>query len=266
MNASRLDAIVADVRARAAERRRSEPLARLRTSVSADPSRRERFVSAFRPGELGFIAELKRRSPSAGTLLDAGAGRTLLELAEAYGRGGASALSVLTESDHFEGSLEDLRAAEAARLPRLRKDFLLDEGMLLESAAAGADAVLLLPAIVEAGELRALRDAARGIGLAVLLEVHDERELDLALPLEPDLLGVNARDLRTFEVDLATVERLLPLVTNGSVRVAESGLRTIDDVRRVRDAGADAVLVGEALVRDADPAATLRAWKEAARA
>ena len=260
-----IGAIVAAVRARAAERRREEPLARLQATVSADASRRARFVSAFRKGDLGFIAELKRRSPSAGTLFDESAGRSLSALAQAYRRGGASALSVLTESDHFQGSLEDLRAAGAARLPRLRKDFILDEGMLLESSAAGADAVLLLPSIVEAGELRALREAARAIGLAVLLEVHDERELDRALPLEPELLGVNARDLATFRVDLATVERILPRIPEGPIKVAESGIRSVADLRRVRDAGADAVLVGETLVRDPDPEATLRAWKESLR-
>ena len=260
---SRLDPIVADVRRRAEERRRAQPLAELRNRVRADESRRKRFVSAFRNGELGFIAELKRRSPSAGAIGAAGP-----ELARAYRDGGAAALSVLTEADHFGGSLEDLAAVDFTGLPRLRKDFLLDEGMLLESAQHGADAVLLLAAILEPRSLRDLRERARDLGLAVLLEVHDERELDLALPLDPDLLGVNARDLRTFEVDLSTVERLLPLVpadASGPVRVAESGIRTIADVRRVRLAGADAALVGEALVRDGDPAATLRAWKEAAR-
>jgi indole-3-glycerol phosphate synthase len=149
----------------------------------------------------------------------------------------------------------------------LRKDFVLDEGMLLESCAHGADAVLLLAAALEPRDLRDLRDRARELGLAVLLEVHDERELDRALPLEPELLGVNARDLATFEVDLATVERLLPRVPDraAAIRVAESGIRTVDDLRRVRDAGADAVLVGETLVRSGDPAATLRSWKEALR-
>jgi indole-3-glycerol phosphate synthase len=260
---TRLDPIVADVRRRAAERRHAQPVDGLRKLVRADGARRERFLSAFPKGELGFVAELKRRSPSAGAIGAAGP-----ELASAYRDGGAAALSVLTEQDHFGGSLEDLAAVAFAGLPLLRKDFLIDEGMLLESAHHGADAVLLLAAILEPQRLRDLRERARDLGLAVLLEIHDERELDLALPLEPELLGVNARDLRTFEVDLATVERLLPLVPPGSagpIRVAESGIRTIADLRRVRDAGADAVLVGEALVRDGNPAATLRAWKEALR-
>lgn len=267
MSGTRLDPIVADVRKRAAERRSAQPLESLRAIVRPDASRRARFVSAFRPalqeGELGIIAEMKRRSPSAGAI---GAnGPAYASLARAYQEGGANAISVLTEADHFGGSLEDLAAVGFTRLPRLRKDFLIDEGMLLESAHGGADAVLLLAAILEPGVLLDLRERARDLGLAVLLEVHDERELDRALPLEPELLGVNARDLRTFEVDLATVERLLPSIPEGPVRVAESGIRSIDDVIRVRDAGAHAVLVGEALVRDADPAATLRAWKEVAR-
>jgi len=261
---TRLDPIVADVRRRAAERRRAEPLERLRATVAPDASRRARFVSAFRPGELGVVAEMKRRSPSAGTI--GAAGSAYASLARAYREGGANAISVLTEQDHFGGSLEDLAAVAFTGLPRLRKDFVIDEGMLLESARHGADAVLLLASILEPGVLRDLRGRARDLGLAVLLEVHDERELDLALPLEPDLLGVNARDLRTFAVDLATVERILPLVPDGPIRVAESGIRSLADVCRVRDAGADAVLVGEALVRDADPAATLRSWKEALRA
>jgi indole-3-glycerol phosphate synthase len=266
VSGTRLDPIVADVRRRAADRRRARPLERLRASVRPDESRRARFVSAFRKDELGVIAEMKRRSPSAGSI--GASGPAYASLARAYREGGANAISVLTEQDHFGGSLDDLAAVAFTELPRLRKDFLVDEGMLLESAHHGADAVLLLAAILEPRILRDLRARARDLGFAVLLEVHDERELDLALPLEPELLGVNARDLRTFEVDLATVERLLPLVPHGDdgpIRVAESGLRTLADVRRVRDAGADAVLVGEALVRDASPAATLRAWKEAFR-
>jgi indole-3-glycerol phosphate synthase len=264
VSGTRLDPIVADVRRRAAERRSAQPIESLRAIVRPDGSRRARFVSAFRKGELGILAEMKRRSPSAGTI--GAAGPAYASLARAYCDGGANAISVLTEADHFGGSLEDLAAVSFTGLPRLRKDFLVDEGMLLESAHHGADAVLLLSAILEPNHLRDLRDRARDLGLAVLLEVHDERELDLALPLEPELLGVNARDLRTFEVDLATVERLLPLVPDGPIRVAESGIRALADVRRVRDAGADAVLVGEALVRDADPASTLRAWREALRA
>jgi len=278
VSGTRLDPIVADVRRRAAERRRSQPLERLKELVREDSWRRERFLAAFPKGELAFVAEMKRRSPSAGALLeeDGDAGSTLptrlprpgpryFALAQSYRHGGAAAISVLTELDHFGGSLDDLRAVEFTRLPRLRKDFLVDEAMLLESCLYGADAVLLIAAILEGGDLQRLRNAARELGLAVLLEVHDERELERALPLEPELLGVNARDLRTLAVDLATVERLLPLVPAGPIKVAESGIRGVEDLRRVRAAGADAVLVGEALVRNGDPEATLRSWKEALR-
>ncbi len=275
MSATKLDLIVADVRRRAAERRRSQPLERLRELVGEDSRRRERFLAGFRKGELGFIAEMKRRSPSAGTLIPNGEdprsplptrtppGPRWFSVADAYRKGGAAAISVLTEEDHFAGSLDDLRAVEFTKLPRLRKDFIVDEAMLWESCLYGADAVLLLPAILAPRELAILRNIARDLGLAVLLEVHDERELDLAVPLEPELLGVNARDLTTLQVDLATVERLLPKVPQGPIKVAESGIRGIDDLKRVRAAGAEAVLVGETLVRSDDPEGTLREWKAA---
>lgn len=278
MSGTKLDPIVADVRRRAEERRRWQPIERLKDLVREDSWRRERFLAGFRKGAFSFIAEMKRRSPSAGMLLteDDDPRSTLptrtprpgprwSSLADAYLKGGAAAISVLTEEDHFGGSLDDLRAVEFTKLPRLRKDFIVDEAMLWESCLYGADAVLLLPAILAPGELAVLRNVARELGLAVLLEVHDERELDLALPLEPELLGVNARDLRTLRVDLATVERLLPKVPSGPIKVAESGIRDVDDLKRVRSAGAEAVLVGETLVRSADPEGTLRAWKEALR-
>jgi indole-3-glycerol phosphate synthase len=274
VSGTRLDPIVADVRLRAAERRRRQPLERLRDLVREDSWRRERFLAAFPRGGFGFIAEMKRRSPSAGALLpeveNEGSalptrlprpGPRYFALAQAYQKGGAAAISVLTEEDHFAGSLDDLRAVEFTRLPRLRKDFILDEAMLLESCLYGADAVLLLPGILEGAELARMRELARGLGLAVLLEVHDERDLERALPLEPELLGVNARDLATLAVDLATVERLLPKVPPGPIKVAESGIRGVEDLRRVRAAGAEAVLVGETLVKDADPEATLRRWR-----
>jgi len=278
MSGTKLDPIVRDVRRRAEERRRSQPLERLKDLVREDSWRRERFLAGFRKGELAFITEMKRRSPSAGMLLaeDGDPRKTLptrtprpgprwSSLADAYRKGGAAAISVLTEGDHFAGALDDLRAVEFTKLPRLRKDFIVDEAMLWESCLYGADAVLLLPAILEPREIAVLRNVARELGLAVLLEVHDERELELAIPLEPELLGVNARDLKTLRVDLATVERLLPRVPSGPIKVAESGIKDIDDLKRVRAAGADAVLVGETLVRSKDPEGTLRGWKEALR-
>jgi indole-3-glycerol phosphate synthase len=274
MSGTRLEAIVEAVKRRSAARRRSLDFARLADHVKPDSWRRERVLTALTRPELAFVCELKRASPSAGMLLQedhdprrAGASRgprvgpKWHALAAAYKAGGADMLSVLTEEDHFAGSLDDLRTVEFTRLPRLRKDFVVDECMLLEGAAYGADAVLLIAAILDEPTLARLRELAREYGIPVLLEVHDEQELERAVALEPELLGVNARDLRTLHTDLGVVERLLPRVPPGPLRVAESGLRTADDLKRVRAAGAQAVLVGETLVRAPDPAATLRAWK-----
>lgn len=260
MTAERLKPILAAVAERARERRARASLADLRAELVADETRREAFVRALAGPELAFIAECKRRAPSAGELSDEA---SLEDRVRTYQRGGAAALSILTEEDHFGGSLADLSAAPEVRLPRLRKDFLLDEAMLLESQLAGASAVLLIVAALDASLLAELRGAAREVGLAVLIEVHDERELELAAPLAPEALGVNARDLTTFEIDLAVSERVLPLMPAGSLRVAESGLHSLADLRRMRAAGADAALVGTALMRSADPARTLGQWRAA---
>jgi indole-3-glycerol phosphate synthase len=147
----------------------------------------------------------------------------------------------------------------------LRRDFVVDECMVLEGSSFGADAVTLIAAILDDATLARLRALAKEYGIAVMLEVHDERELERALALEPELLGVTARDLRTLQTDLAVVERILPAVPKGILRVACDGLGTIDDLKRVRAAGADVALVGEALGEAADPAATLREWKGALR-
>ena len=259
-SATRLDPILADVRRRSAERRSRRSLNDLRASLEPDPRRRQRFLAALGGPGLGLLAEIKRHSPSAGALAASVDPR---QQARAYAEGGADALSVLTESDHFHGAPEDLERVADAGLPRLRKDFLLDEGMVLESLEMGAEAVLLLANCLDDALLGELRHLAGECGLAVLLEVHDEGELERALAVEPDCVGVNARDLETFLVDLATVEVLLPQIPERYVRVAESGLRRLPDLERVRRAGADAVLVGEALMRAADPAALLRQWRRA---
>jgi indole-3-glycerol phosphate synthase len=259
---SRLDPILRDVRARLAERRAVLPLATLRAQVKRDESRGRRFAGALRTGSLAIIAECKRASPSAGPLT----GEIDWKLRAAqYARGGAAALSVLTERDHFHGAPEHLAEVRASGLPLLRKDFVLDESMVLESALWGADAVLLLPVVLEGALLQELFAVAQQVGLAALVEVHGDAELERALQLEPDLIGVNARDLTTFAVDLATVERLLPRIPNWITRVAESGLRDERDLKRVRSAGADAALVGEALMRSSDPRALLARWKQVLR-
>lgn len=257
----RLAPILAAVARRGAERRARLPLAELERGVTPDPARRARFLAALGAPGLSIVAEHKRRSPAAGGL--AGAGPQGAARLVAYGRGGAAALSILTEEDHFGGALGDLAEAAAAGLPRLRKDFLLDEGMVLESLPAGADAVLLIVAALADPVLARLRRLAGELGLAVLVEVHDEPELARALEVEPDVLGVNARDLDTFAVDLAQVERLLPRVPPGLLRLAESGIENSADLLRVRAAGADGALVGSALMRATDPERLLATWREA---
>ncbi|MFT7486840.1 MAG: indole-3-glycerol phosphate synthase [Candidatus Paceibacteria bacterium] len=255
----RLGPIMAAVAQRAAERRRVRSLESLRQDVQLDPARREQFVGALRQPGLSIIAECKRRAPSSGELSQE---VDLQERIRSYAAGGADALSILTEADHFGGSLEDLSAAPEVEIPRLRKDFLLDEAMLLEAQYAGAKAVLLIAACLDPEQLKDLRQIAAGLGLGVLLEVHNRAELAVALPLQPDALGVNARDLTTFAIDLAVSEALLPEIPKSCVRVAESGLYELADLQRMQAAGADAVLIGTSLMRSPDPSQTLRDWKE----
>lgn len=262
MSAGRLLPIVERVRARLLERRALLGADRLESMLRADPRRAARFVAALRAPGLSFIAECKRRSPSAGLLTRETdwSGR-----AQAYARGGAAAISVLTEADHFAGAAEHLQQARAAGVPLLRKDFLLDTSMVQESLLWGADAVLLLPCILEPTQLSELLACARQLGLGTLVEVHDEAELELTLALGADVIGVNARDLSTFKTDLAVVERLFPRIPAGVLRVAESGLRGPAEIARVRAAGADAVLIGEALMSCEDPERSLRGWIASSR-
>lgn len=210
---------------------------------------------------LGVIAEVKRRSPSKGALapdLDPAA------LASSYEGGGATCLSVLTDVDFFGGSPDDLAAARAAvRLPVLRKDFTVAEHDVLDARRMGADAVLLIAAALDDEELRAFHDLALEIGLDALVEIHDEAELERALEVGATLIGVNQRDLVTFEVDTDRAVRMAPLMPEGVVRVAESGVRGPDDAARLADAGYHAVLVGESLVTSDDPGAGVAALKSA---
>ncbi len=203
------------------------------------------FATALKAPGLSVIAEIKRASPSAGFIREADPA----ELGARYEREGASCLSVLTEPDRFKGSLEDLDAARGrVALPVLRKDFTVDEAQILE-AGTHADAVLLIAALFEAGPLARYVSLAVELGLTPLVEVHDEREAELALESGAWVVGVNNRDLRDFTVDLATTERLAGRLA-GATLVAESGVKTLQDARRLRDAGADAVLIGEAAMRD----------------
>lgn len=249
-----LDRIVADVRSRLEIERRDAPVASDSPVRSLESSIRARRAA----GELAVIAEVKRRSPSVGAIgldVDPAAQGAI------YARAGAAGISVLTERDHFGGSLDDLVAVRGATAstPVLRKDFVIVEHQLDAARAAGADAALLIAALHDEAALVALVDHAMGLGLDVLLEVHDELELERALATRARIIGINNRDLRSFVVDLAVTERLAPLVPEDRLVVAESGVRTVEDAARLRAAGSAAVLVGESLMRAADPGGLLRA-------
>jgi indole-3-glycerol phosphate synthase len=237
--------------------RRAVPAAELRARAR-ERGRARGFEAALslRGGPARIVAEVKRASPSAGAIrsgLDAAA------QAGAYAAAGAAAISVLTDGPGFGGSLADLaQVREAVDVPLLRKDFVVDPYQLLEARAHGADAALLIVAALDAAQLRRLLEGCAELGLAALVEVHDAREVEVALGAGARIVGVNNRDLRTFAVDLAVSERLLPLLPADVRGVAESGVRTAEDARRLRRAGAANLLVGEALVRAPDPGALLR--------
>jgi indole-3-glycerol phosphate synthase len=237
------------------ERRRAEVPERELEERAARRRPRDFAGGLRRPG-LAVIAEMKQRTPSMGVLA---ADYEPARLAHAYSEGGAAALSVLTQEQSFGGSLEHLAAARAASsLPILRKDFIAHPYQVLEARAGGADAVLLIVAALERDLLESLLAAARGRELAALVEVHDETEAATAVEAGAELIGVNHRDLRTFEVDLGLTERLRTLIPRDRILVSESGIRGAADARRMREAGADAILVGEMLMRAADPAECIR--------
>ena len=202
-----------------------------------------------------MIAEIKRRSPSKG---DLNADLDSATMAATYERGGAACLSVLTDGAHFGGSVADLQAARVAcSLPVLRKDFTVAERDVLDARIMGADCVLLIAAALDAAELAAFHALADDVGLGVLVEIHDEAELDHALAANATLIGVNQRDLVTFQVDHERAIRMAGVIPDHAVKVAESGVRGADDARSLRTAGYDAVLVGETLVTSGDPAAAI---------
>jgi indole-3-glycerol phosphate synthase len=251
-----LDRIVSATLEDVERRRSSTPLSELESAVAQRPEGRPFTEALQRPG-ISLIAEHKRRSPSAGEIRS---GATVPEIVDAYERGGATALSVLTEGPHFGGSLDDLREARAASvLPILRKDFLVDPYQVYESAAAGADAVLLIVAAVHADDLAVLNREARALDLDVVVEVHDEAELECALEVvEADVIGINNRDLTDFSVDLDRTFELLSDVPAGKTVVSESGIHTRDQLDELERVGVDAVLVGESLMRATDIEAAVR--------
>jgi indole-3-glycerol phosphate synthase len=225
-------------------------LPQLREDAEAAPPPRA-FARALRSAtEVRLLAEIKRRSPSAGAIRE---GADPAEVARAYAAGGAAALSVLTDAEFFGGSLEALQLARlAVELPLLRKDFTIDPVQVWEARAAGADAILLIVRILDDARLRDLRALAEELGMDALVEIHDAAELARALAAGASLIGINNRDLSTFRTDLGLSLDLAPRVSPTSTLVAESGIRTADDVRRLGEAGVDAILVGESLMRQPD--------------
>ena len=250
--------IVAAKRIEVAAGRALRDLASVRRDAESNGRARDFAVALQRrvaTGETAVIAEIKKASPSKGVLR---ADFRPAEIAASYQQHGAAALSVLTDAQFFQGSAENLALARAAStLPALRKDFIVDSWQIHESRAIGADAVLLIAAVLDDAALRDFEAIALGLGMAVLVEVHDAAELDRALSLRTPLIGINNRNLRTFEVSLETTLALLPRIPEGRLVVTESGIVAPADVGRMRAAGVHAFLVGEAFMRAADPGAAL---------
>jgi indole-3-glycerol phosphate synthase len=251
---------VPDILARIVDQKKAEPRRLTSQLVSraeqSIPDRRD-FAAALHRDTPAIIAEIKKASPSKGVFA---ADFRPASIAADYERGGAAALSVLTEAPNFQGSLDDLESARASvAIPVLRKDFTIGEFDVFQAAAAGADAILLIVAILTERELVAYRELAEKFGLSALVEVHDESELAVAVASGAKIIGVNNRDLRTFEVTIDTALRLADGIPEGVTRVAESGIHSSADVQRLRAAGYSAFLIGERLMTSSDPAASLRA-------
>ncbi len=255
-----LDEIMHYHRQRLPKVMREVPLADLRALASIASPAADFRVPLSKPG-VSVIAECKKASPSKG-LLDPN--YDPVALANTFVRGGASAISVLTDKRHFQGSLEDLTnvkgAVEAinAQIPVLRKDFIFHPYQVYEARAAGADALLLIVAVLEVGELKDLLELTHELGMEALVEIHTEAELERVAPLYPRVIGINNRNLQTFEVDFDNTNRLRGVIPEGVVVVGESGIKSADDVRLMREIGVDAVLVGESLIRSNDARAMLR--------
>jgi indole-3-glycerol phosphate synthase len=257
-----LTGTVPDILARIVARKREElargvpPLDQWEAAAESRLAARRDFRAALGARTPAIIAEIKQASPSRGLLsADFDAAR----IAAAYQRGGASALSVLTDETFFQGSLGDLESARAAvSLPVLRKDFTISGAHIVEAAAHGADAILLIAAILTEREIRSFHEAAARYRMAALVEVHNRRELDVAIAAGSNIIGVNNRDLTTFEVALETSLRLAEHIPAGVLRVSESGIRDARDIATLRQAGYTAFLVGEHLMKSGDPAAALK--------
>jgi len=254
-----LDSIIEGVRLDEQSRRLSD--SELNERIAGAPRPRS-AIEVLGRGQLSMIAEIKRSSPSKGNLSEIPEPDLLAQI---YEKSGASVISVLTEERRFNGSLKDFALVrKEVNLPMLRKDFMVSEYLIRESRAFGADLVLLIVAALSESELRDFHTLAIELGMDVLVEIHDELELERALRISPKILGVNARNLKTLDVDSSSFDRLLPLIPGSIIKVAESGISNLNDIRRARKAGADAVLVGEALVRSPDPGNTIRSFLESA--
>jgi indole-3-glycerol phosphate synthase len=252
---NRLDELVDATRERLDARKRERPLSQLETEASSRGEGRPFAEALAHPGT-SLIAEYKRRSPSAGVIRDDGG---IEEIVRAYERGGAAALSILTEWDHFGGTLDDLRAARGvSELPILRKDFTVDPYQIYEAKAAGADAVLLVVGSLRPHDLGTLYGVARGLELDALVEVHDQEELEVALEIDADLIGINNRNLEDFSVDLQRTYDLIVDVPAGKTVVSESGINNRPQIEELEQVGVDAVLVGEVLMRAQDPETATR--------
>ncbi len=259
-----LSRICADTRAAVVRAKTATSIEALRHEIGARDDTPRGFGSALKEavaqGRYGLIAEIKKASPSGGLIrpdFDPAA------LARAYREGGATCLSVLTDGPHFQGSPEHLKAARAVvELPVLRKDFILDRWQVYESRAMGADCILLILAALSDAEARDLEALARALDMDVLAEVHDRRELERALGLQTPLIGINNRNLKTLATDLATTEELAPLVPPDRFLIAESGIRSNADLRRLAAVGAQCFLVGESLMRQPDVTTATRALLE----
>jgi len=251
---------IPDILAQIVEHKKAELVERvggIALAAEGSVAHRRDFLAAITTSSPAIIAEIKQASPSGGVLME---DFDPAAIARAYQQGGAAALSVLTDAKHFKGSLADLESARAAvKLPALRKDFTIDSYHVHEAAAHGADAILLIAAILTERQMRDFRELAEGYRMSALVEVHDQEELQQAIASGARIIGVNNRNLHTFQVDLAVSLRLAEKIPAGVAKVAESGIHSAADILRLREVGYQAFLVGEHLMKAQDPAQALRA-------
>jgi len=253
--------IMSRIAAKLEQRKQELPLAQLKQIALGKPPPLD-LTSAIKGEKIKLIAEIKKASPSKGVIRP---NFNHLEIAQVYADHGAVAISVLTEGEYFHGSLSHLSEIKnllGGRLPLLRKDFIFDPYQIYESRAYGADSLLLIVAILKPKQLAELLDLSRELGMTCLVEVHNEAELDIALQRGAKIIGINNRDLNTFNVDLSTTERLRPLIPPNRLIVAESGIRYRSDVEKLKNLGINAILVGEALMASSDIAATMKEFMQ----